>query len=681
MNVHIVYADIPGERDRMLPRMARLLASATGWTAGPQWSESADLNYAFPYLESKRWPADRRYAAYFTHREDDLPAKLRWWNEQARAAALRITSARRYAEELSAEGPTVCIAPPLDRSFFSPGERSAPHGTLRAGVSGFSYTAKGTQRKGEHILRAVLKTDAGKRFEWSAIGRGWPPLKTKRIAQRDVPDWYRSLDLYVCPSVIEGVPYGPLEALACGIPVVIPRGVGLLDELPDVPGIYRYACGDVPSLAEVLADYADAQDIDRFDRDALRATTERFTEEGWISGHMEAFSKLGLCAPASARELGPDVEESHVSASTSHRPAAVGLSSAAGIYVVAYGPPARRCAEKLIASVRRHLPGIPVAVASEMPLAAADVHVAAPDADLGGRTAKTRMWELAPQEWERVLYLDADIELTADVSFLFEALAAGWEMVCTKDTDGYDLIHSLFRRDSQEHELGMAALGSDRALQLAGGVVAFRRTENVRRFLAAWYEEWHRLARRDQGAMIRALYAHPIRLLVLGSEWNSFEGIFKGRSAGVLHHRGGPARRIHRWSPGRLDDPAAWNGNGQMRTGIKPSHAERAAALRAATQRGGLARIGGSRYAAEMPCPACLAGGGGCDDHPLPVGLVISGERPASRPQAIRQRVPGGMIAGYKGAMEMIEPPEARKKRKPAVKDKARKAPVKDKAR
>lgn len=229
-----------------------------------------------------------------------------------------------------------------------------------------------------------------------------------------------------------------------------------------------------------------------------------------------------------------------------------------GIYVVAYGTPARQCAERLIASAHEFLPGVPVAVASDIPLAAADVSVIYPDEDLGGRTAKTLMYDLAPAEWEQVLYLDADTEIVADISFLFDALTDGWEMVITKDLDDYDAIHSLWRRDSLEYEAGWKALGSDQALQLAGGVVAFRRTRATKRFLKAWFTEWKVLARRDQGALLRALYKNPVHVLVLGNEWNSFTGLFEGVTAGILHHRGGPARRLQGWREGRLDDKEKW---------------------------------------------------------------------------------------------------------------------------
>lgn len=542
MKVHIVCHKPEG--DRILQRLANLLASGTGWSLGPAFDPDADLNYAIPYLEVPNHTSTP-VAALFTHREDVQPAKVVRWGRAAEQVGLRITWASQYERELGRYGPTRRILPPLDREHFSPREGGGTlRPTLRAGVSGFTYTAG---RKGERLLAAVLETDAARGFEWSAIGRGWS-LPTNLLPYGQLPEWYRSLDLYVCPSLIEGIPYGPLEALACGIPIVIPRGVGLLDELPELPGITRYSCGDAQDLERALAEAREGLSKP-IDRAALRAATDSYTEEGWITGHLEAFSSLSAQPQSASTEA----------RTTARR----------GIYVVAYGDPARKCAVRLVESVHHHMPGLPVAVASETPLPAADVKVYHSDADLGGRTAKTKMYDLAPKEWEQVLYLDADTELIGDISFLFDVLSAGFEMVCTKDVGGYDLIHSLWRRDSGELRLGMQALGSDRALQLAGGVTGFRRTPATQRFLAEWYKEWHRLARRDQGAMLRALYKHPVRLLVLGNEWNRFEGICKEQSAGIIHHRGGPARRHLRWSAGRLDDPQAWR-RGAQRGRVRP---------------------------------------------------------------------------------------------------------------
>ena len=49
-------------------------------------------------------------------------------------------------------------------------------------------------------------------------------------AVADMPDWYRALDLFVAPQRWEGFGVTPLEAMACGVPVVATT-VGVFDEL------------------------------------------------------------------------------------------------------------------------------------------------------------------------------------------------------------------------------------------------------------------------------------------------------------------------------------------------------------------------------------------------------------------------------------------------------------------
>ena len=72
-----------------------------------------------------------------------------------------------------------------------------------------------------------------------------------------IPDWYRALDLYVAPQLWEGFGLTPLEAMACGVPVIATR-VGAFEELV-VDGTTGALVppGDAAALAAAMAPLLD----------------------------------------------------------------------------------------------------------------------------------------------------------------------------------------------------------------------------------------------------------------------------------------------------------------------------------------------------------------------------------------------------------------------------------------
>ena len=71
--------------------------------------------------------------------------------------------------------------------------------------------------------------------------------------------------------------------------MVLPRGVPLLDELPEMHGIYRYEQGNFDAMYQAL-DHCVA-DLGTHDREALRAITQRMTVEVFCEEHRVAFEK------------------------------------------------------------------------------------------------------------------------------------------------------------------------------------------------------------------------------------------------------------------------------------------------------------------------------------------------------------------------------------------------------
>ena len=532
--------------DRIIPRMSRALSDHLGWGLSTgKVAQGVDAVCLSAYFEVDcltSWPGVP-VGAYFTHREEEPPGngKAKRFDQVAKRVDLRITTAKIYTDLVARRGLTRQVPGPVERDRFVIKEHKR-RGKPVIGVSGYTYA---NHRKGEDLIRQVLGSSWGAKADWKASGRGWP-VESIQHAWRDMPTYYQGLDLLVVPSRVEGIPMPTLEALSCGVPVVISRGVGVHDELPDVPGIIRFDRGDLASLLRALDTYADIRD--QIDPQALRDAVAGHSVEAFVEAHEEAYTQV--------------VGEEQVK----EPPMAVKPSGTRGIYTVAFGEPSRWCAQRLIRSIREHMPGIPVALCAETPLGLEDIFIAQPDRDVGGRRAKLMVYDLAPAEWQSVLYLDADTEVVApDVLRYFEWVEAGWEFVICKDPHLVDTLRAFehIRGGAERNEAELAEttrrLGSKDTLVLNGGVWAFTRNDRVKAFFDRWKAEWERHAQRDQPGLLRAMYSDPLRTLVLGNEWNTFPKYTKGVTTAGLKHFPGEARRWEGLIPGRIDSKEAWS--------------------------------------------------------------------------------------------------------------------------
>lgn len=556
LRVHIVCQN--ANDDRIIPRMARALEARLGWTLSAKAEPGADVNYLSAYFESQRlrqWP-ETATAAYFTHREEEPPgnAKARLYDKVAERVDLRIATCRLYAAALEAYGPTAQMPAPVESDRFTLA-KAEKRTRLVCGFSGYTYA---NRRKGEDLAQAAICSDAGQRCEWRASGRGWP-VPTVRYPWAEMPAFYQGLDVLVCTSRVEGIPMPPLEALACGVSVVVPEGVGMLDELPQALGIHRYQRGDAESLVRALGEAVETRP--KVEREALRAAIAGHSVEDWCEAHAAAFEaafgegvNAGLTAEMPAREAPVEVRAEDV-----RQPTPQETGSTRGIYCVAFGDPARTVCLRMMESAKRQMPEIPICLCSDRKIGPEDVLVTQPDSDVGGRRAKLKAYELSPAEWESVLYLDADTEVVGDIRLYFQLIEDGWEFVICKDPHLMDTMHAFRRRNNlaelAETEQTVFTLHT---LQWNGGVWAFGRNERIARFFARWQAEWERYAQRDQGALIRAMYSEPLKTYVLPNHWNTFPKYTKGIETAGLMHYPGDARRWSGLIPGRIDSEEAW---------------------------------------------------------------------------------------------------------------------------
>ena len=507
MDVHIVCADY--KTTKSLARKARLLVEHLGWTMSNVPRKNADIQYAFPYLSYKE-KCDTPFAAYFTHKEISRPGKAAMWDDRARRAKLRVVSAKQYCPDLSRHGQTVQILPPIDNEKFCIVEGPQnPKPVI--GVAGWVYRGG---RKGEHLVEKVVDS----RFRWVACGGGWP-IPTTYYEFDELEQFYQSLDVFVCTSLVEGTPNPPLEALACGKKIVIPKGVGLLDELPNVKGIFRYEAGNAFELKEKINEAVETV-ADPYE---LRKVTDVFNVDGWVRSHKEIFSDIPLNCNVEPVKKQKDK----------------------GIYIVAYGEKAQQCSEFLINSINQFMPDIQVMVVGDRKPEGVDFFKQLPDLDIGARLAKLSIYDTIPRGWKYVIYLDADTLLKEPIYFMFEALKQGWEMVFTKNP-GTGMIKDFLKRKSgmEEYQYTVSHVGTENAMILNGGVWGFRKCASVKRFFNEWKDEFCKFKmERDQPGLIRAFNNVKLKALLLGNEWNSFTRYKHENSYEIVRHYSGTHAR------------------------------------------------------------------------------------------------------------------------------------------
>lgn len=145
------------------------------------------------------------------------------------------------------------------------------------------------------------------------------------------------------------------------------------------------------------------------------------------------------------------------------------------------------------------------------------------------RRAKVNLDTLSP--YAHTLYLDADTRIRGDLSAGFDALADGWDVVMT--ASGQQGPEWLWHVTADEREATLIELGYA-ALQLQCGVLWFAANERVRDLFAAWRAEWARWQGPDQGAFLRAVHQTPVKVWLMGRDWNGGQ---------IVEHRFGAVRR------------------------------------------------------------------------------------------------------------------------------------------
>ncbi len=119
---------------------------------------------------------------------------------------------------------------------------------------------------------------------------------TGRVSEEDLPALYSSAQALVYPSVHEGFGLPPVEAMACGVPVVLPRNSALAEFYGDCSLMVEDASAD--SLARAIVSLAERPEL----RARLTARgAQRARARSWEDVARETLSVYGRVAAEGAR--------------------------------------------------------------------------------------------------------------------------------------------------------------------------------------------------------------------------------------------------------------------------------------------------------------------------------------------------------------------------------------------
>ena len=178
----------------------------------------------------------------------------------------------------------------VEARFFTPREYLSD-GKLR-----LLYAGTWLDQRGIFYIRDALRALAPKipRLTMTFAGPGVPPEEIarffggeleKRIIVRPVvpadqmPNLYAEHDIFVFPSLMEGLPSVLLEAMASGMPVITSETCGMPDVVEDETNGLLIPPGDAAVLERAILRLADSPELRRQLGQSARDTMRRYTWE------------------------------------------------------------------------------------------------------------------------------------------------------------------------------------------------------------------------------------------------------------------------------------------------------------------------------------------------------------------------------------------------------------------
>lgn len=122
-----------------------------------------------------------------------------------------------------------------------------------------------------------------------------PITITGHVPHKDLPAYYSLMDVFVHPSLRDGMPNAALEAMACEVPVIATPVGGVVDVIKDGVNGFFVNVNDAQGLAEKMAEVLNQPEKrEAVAKSGREAVFSQFTLEKELQANLKIYASLGV---------------------------------------------------------------------------------------------------------------------------------------------------------------------------------------------------------------------------------------------------------------------------------------------------------------------------------------------------------------------------------------------------
>jgi len=161
----------------------------------------------------------------------------------------------------------------------------------------FAYAQVNKQQPTTLLIVGEVRAGADEQAwaEFRSANPDYQVVVTGQVPHKDLPAYYSLMDVFVHPSLRDGMPNALLEAMACGLPVISTPVGGALDVIQDGKNGVLVNVNDGNALAEKILELLDdPEKRAALGKNARESIMDRFSPEKELQANLDLYRTLGV---------------------------------------------------------------------------------------------------------------------------------------------------------------------------------------------------------------------------------------------------------------------------------------------------------------------------------------------------------------------------------------------------